>query len=108
MWIDAITALIRLAILLGITLLMLVPTGMCICSDHDDESSSEQHEPGCPKVRKLDQPAKPIQVEQDLSSFLIRLENEVSPATTSGAVFSVGHGPPRGRPLYIAQRSLLI
>jgi len=108
MWMGTITFGSRLVVLLGIAMLMLVPTGMCLCAEHEDESTSEQHEPGCPKVRKLDLPGKPVQVAPDLSSFPITLENEVGSTHFSGPVFSVGHGPPRGSPLYITQRSLLI
>ncbi len=108
MWMGLINRASRLAILSGITLLMLVPTGMCICAEHEDEPTSEQHEPGCPEVRKLDQPGKPVPAEADLTSQPLELQSQPSATDSSRPVFSVGHGPPRGRPLYIAQRSLLI
>ena len=108
MWMGLISVALRVVILSGIAMLMLIPTGMCLYADHEDESTSEQHEPGCPKVRKLDQPGKPVQITPDLSSSPLEIDLEDGSANSSGPVFSVGHGPPRGSPLYITQCSLLI
>src|SRR5262245_44256447 len=61
------TRVLRLVALAGIVALMLVPTGMCICADGENESATGSHEPGCPKVRKLDRPAPPEQYAADVA-----------------------------------------
>ena len=99
----------RLLPLIAVALLMLVPTGMCVCAHGDDESPSEQHEPGCPKVRKLDVPAGPQQYAGDsTSSGTQSIADDFPPASPLRAVAVVGHGPPRGRPIYLTLGTLLL
>jgi hypothetical protein len=101
--------LARVVPLIGVALLMLVPSGMCICDNHEDEGSTDQHEPGCPKVRKLERPPMPEQYCGDSSVAAVEV-----PAATARPIFAprrieaVAHGPPRGRPIYLALQTLLI
>jgi hypothetical protein len=99
----------RLLPLLAVALLMLVPTGMCICAEGDDESPGEQHEPGCPKVRNLDLPAGSLHYSGDATPGGVLSTANLSPAASPlRAVQAVGHGPPRGRPIYLTLGTLLI
>jgi hypothetical protein len=100
---------IRLAALAGIAALMLVPTGMCICADGENESATGTHEPGCPKVRNLERPAAPELYSADLAAVVtLSLVDVPCPAGPAQQVPAVGHGPPRGQPLYLALQTLLI
>jgi hypothetical protein len=102
-------SVVRLLPLLGIALLMLVPSGMCICSGLDDEGPAEQHEPGCPKVRKIDRSVAPEHYAGDSALVAILAPIDVAcPAGPSHPVAAVAHGPPRGQPLYLTHQSLLI
>ena len=88
---------------------MLVPTGMCICAEGDHESPSEEHEPGCPKVRNLDLPTGSLNYSGDMTPGGILAHTDMSPpASPLRAVDAVGHGPPRGRPIYLTLGALLI
>lgn len=99
----------RLLPLLAVALLMLVPTGICICAEGHDESPSEEHEPGCPKVRSLDLPAGIQQYAGDSTLIGMALvDNESPPACPLRDVTAVGHGPPRGRPIYLTLGTLLM
>ena len=89
--------------------MMLVPTGMCICADADDESPCEQHEPGCPKVRKLDTPGgSQCYAGDPTNTGVIAVTDDDRPPGPSRLVKAVGHGPPRGSPIYITLGTLLI
>ena len=100
---------LRCITLVGVSALMLVPTGTCICDEHDESPISEQHEPGCPKVRKLDRSAPPTTFVADNAACGVALiANEASPTNPMKSVTAVAHGPPRGRPLYISLHILLI
>lgn len=99
---------LRVAILAGIALLMLVPTGMCICCEPEDEIAPEQHEPGCPKVRKLVPPALPEYfASEQVSLPLVFIETPLA-SQVARPVYAVGHGPPRGRPIFLFQQTFLI
>jgi hypothetical protein len=101
--------IVRLVLAVGVTGLMLVPTGMCVCAHAEDESPVEQHEPGCPKVRKLDRPAAPEHYAGDPApAAAVDLADDACPAGPVRPVVAVGHGPPRGRPIYLALQTLLI
>ena len=94
--------------LAGISALMLVPTGMCICDEHDD-SATEEHEPGCPKVRKLDRSAPPTSITPDKAACgFAPIANQSLPTNPTESVTAMAHGPPRGRPLFITLHILLI
>ena len=71
---------LRSAVVIAISAIMLVPTGHCLCSEHEDSSTSEQHEPGCPKVRKLDRSGEPVNYKPDAAIVLISvtLEEELT------------------------------
>jgi hypothetical protein len=98
----------RLLPLVAVALLMLVPTGICICAEGDDELPSEQHEPGCPKVRMLDLPAGAQCYAGDpTESGTIATIDSARPDGPSRLVEAVGHGPPRGRPFYLTLGTLL-
>ena len=95
-------------VLLGVSAFLLVPTGMCICDGHDD-SDAEQHEPGCPKVRKLERSDPPATYTAcDAACDFEKIGDETLPAGPIEAVARTAHGPPRGRPLFITLHSLLI
>jgi hypothetical protein len=101
--------LLRISVLAGIGALMLVPTGMCICTDCAEESLTQQHEPGCPKVRKLDRPAAPHVYEVDRTVTQAVTPPEICrPAAPPRTVEAVAHGPPRGQPIYLTLQTLLI
>jgi len=103
------TSAIRLVALAGIATLMLVPTGICICADGENESATGSHEPGCPKVRKLDRPAPPEQYAGDVAVAVpLSLVDVACPTGPARPVPAVGHSPPRGQPLYLALQTLLI
>ena len=103
------TTAIRLTALAGITALLLVPTGMCICADGENESAPTSHEPGCPKVRNLDRPAAPELYSADVATVVtLALGDVPCPTGPARQVPAVGHGPPRGQPLYLALQTLLI
>jgi hypothetical protein len=98
---------LRLGVLACIAALMLVPTGMCICCE--DDQATEKHEPGCPEVRKLDRPSPPQVYEGDATSAETVTTLELTrPTAPPRAVEAVAHGPPRGQPIYLAQKTLLI
>jgi hypothetical protein len=103
------TSAIRLVALVGIAALMLVPSGICICADGENESATGSHEPGCPKVRKLDRPAPPEQYAGDVAVAVpLSLADVACPTGPARNVPAVGHSPPRGQPLYLALQTLLI
>jgi hypothetical protein len=94
--------------LMGVALLMLVPTGLCICGSHDEQGSSE-HEPGCPKIRKLERPASPESYAGDSTVGAVPTpRNDACPAGPTQTVVAVAHGPPRGQPIYLTLQTLLI
>jgi hypothetical protein len=100
---------LRLVALLGVALLMLVPTGMCVCAEDENEATTEQHEPGCPKCRKLDRPASPQHYAGDASAItVVPPADDTCPAGPTRPVVAVGHGPPRGQPIYLTLQTLLI
>ena len=101
---------VRFASMLAVVWLMLMPTGICICADHDDESPNGQHEPGCPKVRKLDRMATAEHYSGDLTSVSMSPIARVNrlDAGPIDPVTRTGHGPPRGRPTYLTLQTLLI
>jgi hypothetical protein len=102
-------SLLHVVPLIGIAMLMLVPTGMCICGSHEDEGSKEQHEPGCPKVRKLERPASPEYYAGDPTVGAVPTpRNDACPAGPTQTVVAVAHGPPRGQPIYLTLQTLLI
>lgn len=98
---------LRLAAVVAVVGLMLVPTGMCVCSDADDESPAGQHEPGCPKVRKIDRSPAPEHYAGDPAVTLaVPPADDAVAAGPADAVPAVGHGPPLGRPLYLTLQTL--
>jgi hypothetical protein len=100
---------VQLAALFGVALLMLVPTGMCICSEGEDESATGWHEPGCPKVRKLDQPpAADYYAGDDTAAETLAPVDHDRVAGPARVIPAVGHGPPRGQPLFVTLQTLLI
>lgn len=101
--------MLRGLLALAIAAVLLVPTGMCLCADHEEESANEQHQPGCPKVRKLDRSAAPEQYVPDAGTVELVSTPAMVPMTSlPRRVQAVGHGPPRGSPLYIELKTLLI
>ena len=99
----------KLLPLFAVALLMLVPTGMCICAESHDESPNEEHEPGCPMVRKLDLPVGAQSYAGDSTLIGVALiDNDSPPTCPHRAVEAVGHSPPRGRPNYLTLGTLLI
>jgi len=100
---------LRCIALVGVSALMLVPTGMCICHEHDESPASEQHEPGCPKVRKVDRSVPPITfVADNAACGVAPITNQTAQSSPTECVTAKAHGPPRDRPLYISLHILLI
>jgi hypothetical protein len=100
---------LQLTSFFGVALLMLVPTGMCICAEGEDESATGQHEPGCPKVRKLDRPPAADHYTGDNSAAgTLALVDHDRVAGPTRVIPAVGHGPPRGQPLFLSLQTLLI
>jgi hypothetical protein len=100
---------LRTVVIAAIATMMLAPTGICLCSDHDDDTAPEQHEPGCPKVRKLDRAEPPVDYTPDVLSLLALTVHDDEPAAgPARPVVAVGHGPPNGRQIYLALHILLI
>jgi hypothetical protein len=98
-----------IAALCCVSLLMLVPTGMCICAEGEDESATGQHEPGCPKVRKLDRPCVADHFAGDSTAAgTLTLIDDDRVAGPARVIPAVGHGPPRGQPLFLTLQTLLI
>jgi hypothetical protein len=101
--------LIRGLFVFSIAAVLLVPTGMCLCADHEEESANEQHQPGCPKVRKLERSAGPENYIPDAGVVELLSTPAMLPRNgPARRVQAVGHGPPRGSPLYIELKTLLI
>jgi hypothetical protein len=100
---------LQLTAFFGVALLMLVPTGMCICAEGEDESATGQHEPGCPKVRKLDRPPVAGHYAGDnFTAETLALVDHDRVAGPARVIPAVGHGPPRGQPLFLTLQTLLI
>ena len=98
---------LRLAALAGVALLMLVPTGMCVCCE--SEEATEQHEPGCPEVRKLDRAAASQVYQEDLTPAPMAIAADAfRPSAPLRTVAAVAHGPPRDQPIYLTFQTLLI
>jgi hypothetical protein len=103
------SSVLRRLPVLGILLLMLVPTGMCLCAGHEEGDPFEHHEPGCPKVRKLERPSPPAQYAADDAVVTILTEiNDSCPQCPFDPVAAVAHGPPVGQPIYLTHQTLLI
>ena len=109
MWIRLADLVLRTGLILGVTCLLLVPTGMCICGAHEESAPAEDHQPGCPEVRKLDRAGPAAHYSGDDASAVA--PDVAEDDLTSGpprVVARVGHGPPRGQPLYLSFQTLLI
>ena len=101
--------MLHVALFAGVAGVLLVPTGMCICAEGDDESATGQHEPGCPKVRQLDRAgAADDYAGDDMAAGPVALVDHHRVAGPARVIPAVGHGPPRGRPLFLTLQTLLI
>ena len=100
---------LQIAALCAVGLLMLVPTGMCICAEGENESATGHHEPGCPKVRNLDRaPAVDHYSGDRTATGMLALVDHDHVAGPTRLIPAVGHGPPRGQPLFLTLQTLLI
>ena len=99
---------LRLALTTAVVALMLVPTGVCICG-HAEEGPGEEHQPGCPEVRKLDRAGPAAHYAgDDTAAAVLPAADDAGPAGPPRLVAEVGHGPPRGQPLYLTLQTLRI
>ena len=109
MWIRLADLVLRTGLILGVTCLLLVPTGMCVCAAHEESTPAEDHQPGCPEVRKLDRAGAVAHYAGDPTSAAAPPAGNDDPASGPPRVVAqVSHGPPRGQPLYLAFQTLLI
>jgi len=100
---------LRLVALCGVALLLLVPTGLCFCAEGENESGTGHHEPGCPKVRKLDRPpAADEYAGDDTAAGTLAVVDRHAIAGPARDIPAVGHGPPPGQPLFLTLQTLLI
>ena len=110
MWFRLAELGLRTTIFLAVTCLLLVPTGMCVCAEHEEATPAEDHQPGCPEVRKLDRPGSVAHYAGDNTTAVTPVVGDYD-RTAAGpprVVPEVSHGPPRRRPLYLTHRTLLI
>lgn len=103
-----IAAVFRSLALVGVIALLLMPTGVCLCG-HGDEGAAEEHQPGCPEVRKLDRAAPSLHYTGDPTrAAVLDTDNDRCPTGPPRVVAQVSHGPPLGRPIYLTHQTLLI
>jgi hypothetical protein len=99
---------LRTGATLAVACLLLVPTGMCVCG-HGEDATPEEHQPGCPEVRKLDRSAAPAHYAGDQTPAPPPVARDADcPAGPPRLVREVGHAPPRGHPLYLTLQTLRI
>lgn len=109
MWFRLAEFVMRTGLVLGVTCLLLVPTGMCVCAAHDVSAPAEDHQPGCPEVRKLDRAGPVAHYAGDPTSASAPAAGNDDPASGPPRVVRrASHGPPRGHPLYLTLQTLLI
>jgi hypothetical protein len=98
---------LRATVVLAVTCLLLVPTGVCLCAH--EEGTAEDHQPGCPEVRQLDRSGPVAHYGGDDTSIQVAAApDDDCPAGPPRVVARVNHGPPRGQPLYLTHQTLLI